>query len=255
MIAIPQREFVTASGASRTGTVHIVSADPRGRRLLRQMLYALGHAVRSFADAESFRDQGLGLRPDCVVLDSALPGEAALELQRLAQQAPVRMPVVFVAGAQASVTTAVQAMKRGAIDFLCGDVTSSDLSSAVDAAIAVADRWQAEDVRRIRAQALAGRLTPRERAVFALVLEGKLNKQIAAQLDSQEATVKVHRSRLMRKLEVRTLAELLDLGRALGQEHVAACLHLQVVSPDVRAVRSPAAYITGPRLYRNGQAA
>lgn len=206
----------------RQGIVHLVSADCRARRLARLAVRRLGYRVQSFAGARAFLAQGLVQQPDCLVLDCALPDDAAPDVQWAAQHAPVRIPVVLMGDAKTSVYIAVQAMKSGAVDFLCAPVATAELEAAIASAVAVAGVWRAEDMRRTRANVLAARLTPRERAVFALVLEGRLNKQIAADLDSQEATIKVHRSRLMRKLEVRSLAELLAFGRELDCEVLCA---------------------------------
>jgi FixJ family two-component response regulator len=254
------REHAVSFASSRAFGVHVVSADPRARRLLRHMLRALGYEVQSFGDAHAFLAGGLARRPDCVVLDGALPGRMAPELQRAAQQATVRVPVVFFGDAQVDVATAVQAMKSGAIDFLCAPISPTDLGAAIASAVTVATQWQREDLRRRRAIVLADRLTPRERAVFALVLEGKLNKQIAALLDSQEATVKVHRSRLMRKLEVRSLAELLDLGRELDrdvlrQEARACVVPLDIHAVQARGARSENFRVHSPLRYGDGEAA
>lgn len=243
-----KRDFAMPGARFRRGSVHIVSADRRARRLARLVIRGLGYGVQSFAGAGEFLGQGVVLQPDCVVLDSALPGNASPEVQRAAQHAAVRIPVVLIGDARTSVAIAVQAMKSGAVDFLCAPVPTADLEAAVASAVAVAGVWRAEDMRRKRANVLAARLTPRERAVFALVLEGKLNKQIAAELDSQEATVKVHRSRLMRKLEVRSLAELLALGRELDRDLLHADVRRHVVTLDVGGGRAPIPLPVGSRV-------
>jgi FixJ family two-component response regulator len=197
-------------------TVHVVSGNVVVCRELERLLRALGHDVDCFASAGNFLANGMPERPHCAVLDCDLPEDCVPSLQKIAQGQDARIPVVVVA-VDADVATAVRAMKAGAIDFLTLPVASDDLADAVARAALVADGWRVDEARRVRARALVERLTPRERAVFDLLLEGKLNKQIAGALDSREATVKVHRSRLVRKLEVRSLAELLELGRHLGR--------------------------------------
>jgi len=239
MTSTMKRDFAMPGARARSGSVHVVSADRRARRLARSVIRGLGYSVQSFASGSDFLSQGVALHPDCVLLDSGLPGNAAPGVQWVAQHAAVRIPVVLIGDARTSVAIAVQAMKSGAVDFLCAPMPTSDLEAAVASAIAVASVWRAEDMRRKRASVLADRLTPRERAVFALVLEGKLNKQIAAALDSQEATVKVHRSRLMRKLEVRSLAELLALGREFDRDMLHAELRHRVVPLEVGSGRVP----------------
>jgi len=254
MTSTTKRDGALPAARVRSGSAHIVSADRRARRLARLVLRAAGYGVESFASAGHFLTQGVAQQPDCVVLDSALPHHAAPDVQWAAQHAAVRIPVVLIGDARTSVAMAVQAMKSGAVDFLCAPVASADLEAAVASAVAVAGVWRAEDMRRTRALVLVSRLTPRERAVFALVLEGRLNKQIAAELDSQEATVKVHRSRLMRKLEVRSLADLLALGRELDRDLLHADVRHRVVALD--GARAAAAFpgplrAPGKRIYRD----
>lgn len=231
----------TSETHARKSSVHVVSADRRARRLSRLAVRAFGYSVQSFASSRDFLTRGMLLQPDCVLVDSALPGNAAPAVQWTAQHAPVRIPVILIGDAGTSVAIAVQAMKSGAVDFLCAPVPAADLEAAIRSAVAVAGIWRAEDMRRTRANVLASRLTPRERAVFALVLKGRLNKQIAADLDSQEATVKVHRSRLMRKLEVRSLAELLALGRELDCDVLYVDTWERVATREVRGARAAVA--------------
>jgi FixJ family two-component response regulator len=175
------------------------------------------------------------------VIDEGLPDGAATELQRFAQDAERRIPVVCIA-AQATAALAVRAMKAGAVDYLCLPVVTEDLAQAIATAVDVGRRWREEDSRRSRARALVARLTPREQSVFALVLDGMLNKQIACCLGSSEATVKVHRSRLMRKLEVRSLVELIRLGQELEGPAVPAGLVASGVTPQ-----TPSPKLTPPR--------
>jgi FixJ family two-component response regulator len=211
---------------SHARRIHIVHSDVRTRRRLHAQLVSLGYGARSFADGEGFIAGGLPECPDCLVLDCDLPDDGAPSLQLVAQHGDACVPVVFVAD-DADVGTAVRAMKAGAVDFLELPVPDEQLAEAVARATVLADAWRAEAARCARAHALVARLTPRERAVFELLLEGRLNKQIAGALDSREATVKVHRSRLIRKLEVRSLAELLDLGRQLEQDSVRVAMRMQ----------------------------
>ena len=135
---------------------------------------------------------------------------------RLAQQGDA-VPIIFIS-ADGDVPMAVRAMKAGAIDFLTKPVTEAALMAAVERALAKADERRTVRVRRAWAHELFDRLTPREREVFLHLLAGKRNKQIAGALASREATIKVHRSRLMRKLESRTLTELMHIGRELELE-------------------------------------
>lgn len=244
LVALPR------AASQHRRTIHIVSGNVLVCRELERLLRALGHAVDCFASAGNFLANGLPERPHCAVLDCDLPEDCVPSLQKIAQGQDVRIPVVVVA-IDADVATAVRAMKAGAIDFLTLPVASDDLADAVARAALVADRWRGDEARRVRARALVERLTPRERAVFELLLEGKLNKQIAGALDSREATVKVHRSRLVRKLEVRSLAELLELGRHLGRtpfESGGATQRIPAAAPNAGIV--PSASRVAPALGR-----
>lgn len=198
----------------RSYSIHVVSDDGAMRCALEGALRDLRHAVAVFADADEYVRLGGERRADCLMLDQDLPLAAATQLQHWLRGAVVRVPVVGVAFA-ASTAKVVRAMRAGALDFLCVPFGRDDLARSIEAAAQASREWREEDERRSRVRELLGRLSPRERAVFALVLEGRRNKQIAACLGNQEATVKVHRSRLMRKLEVRSLVELIRLGREL----------------------------------------
>lgn len=198
----------------RRYSIHLVSADGALCYALACALRNLGHAVEAFESASQYLGLGRTRRADCVMVDQDLPHSAASQLQQPVRSAIVRVPVICFATA-ASTANVVRAMRAGAFDFLCAPFGQVDLARSVEAAAKVAREWHEEDERRARARMLYGSLTPREREVLALVLEGKLNKQIAACLSSQEATVKVHRSRLMRKLEVRSLVALIRFGQEL----------------------------------------
>jgi FixJ family two-component response regulator len=234
-------------------TLNIVHRVREVRRALGDRLQSMGYCVRAFASAEAFLSEGLPDRPDCVLLDSDLPDVNGQSLQQIVQHPTINVPVVFVA-IDPQVTTAVRAMKDGAIDFLCMPVGADELATAVARAVQVADVWRDGEVRRSRARMLVARLTPRERAVFTLLLEGKLNKQIAGALESREATVKVHRSRLVRKLEVRSLAELLDLGRQLDRDALASDCPARSAPVPSRDAALPRSLRDGPRA-RVGEAA
>lgn len=195
-------------------SIQVVSADGAMRGALEGALRDLGHAVEAFAGADEYLMRGAEQRADCLMLDQDLPDAVASELHHRVRGAVVRVPVICVA-VGASTASVVRAMRAGALDFLCAPFGRDDLARSVAAAAEVSRAWREEDEGRARLRVLLGRLSPRERAVLALVMEGKRNKQIAACLGSQEATVKVHRSRLMRKLEVHSLVELIRMGREL----------------------------------------
>lgn len=193
------------------GTVFIVDDDPLLRRDLTRLLAAKGYGVESYPRGEPLLQRSPPDHPACVLLDVAVPGCFGLKVQsRLTHWQPPP-PVVFTA-ANASVTLAVQAMKSGAVDFIVKPGHWREILSAVERALARSERdWiraRVDDQLRDRLQ----RLTGRELTVFALIADGLPNKHAAAHLGITEKTVKVHRSRVMRKLEVGSLAGLVRLA-------------------------------------------
>jgi FixJ family two-component response regulator len=188
-------------------TVYLVDDDAAVCRSLARLMKAVGYRARTFGSPDEFlrhyRDQG----PACLVLDMKLPGMTGLELQRTLATGQWPLPIVFITG-HGDVPTSVQAMKGGAVDFLPKPFLDADLLQAVAQAL---DRSRQQHATR---QALEGvrqrleALTQREHQVLAGVVEGKLNKQIAAELGTTEKTVKVHRGRVMEKMEATSVAAL-----------------------------------------------
>ena len=205
------------SSASTKRRVYIVDRDKALCGTLERTLASLGYDVRSAASAAALAAMPLPDINCCVLVDISFSDQSAFDLQRHFLDTGADVDVVFMT-AQGDISMAVSAMKRGAVDFLTKPLRMSELLPAVDAALLRSA--QRRDLRRHRAllSARVARLTPREREVLALVLQGKRNKHIADALASQESTVKVHRSRLMRKLAVRTLADLLRIGVHLGND-------------------------------------
>ncbi len=210
---------------TRTGTVTFVEGEsPTPEGLLRLVLSA-GYTLARFDSAAAYLGAGQPPRGEdragharCLLVDAGAPRAAGMDVARFVECFGADAPVVFLA-AQPDVRAAVRAMKAGAMDYLAIPVRDVDLLAAVAAAIAQSAADLALRLRHESARARVARLTVRERQVFELVLAGRLNKQIADALGSQVATVKVHRSRLMHKLEVRSLVELLALGRELQPPH------------------------------------
>jgi FixJ family two-component response regulator len=196
-------------------TVVVIDDDPDLRDALQGLLRSVGLRVTSFASVQEFLDQ---LRPDmtgCLVLDVRLPGRSGLELQDVLAKAKVHLPIVFISG-YADVQMSVRAMKAGAVEFLTKPVRHQELLDAVQRAIEQ-DRTRREEGRAIAAlQAAFATLTTREREVMTLVVAGRLNKQIAAELGLSEATVKLHRGHAMRKMGAPSLADLVRMGDKLG---------------------------------------
>jgi len=196
-------------------TIFLVDDDPGVLKALSRLLRANGYEVRSFASPQEFlarHDPGM---PGCAVLDVAMPGLDGLALQQALTSEGTHRPVIFITG-KGDIPTSVRAMKAGAVDFLTKPVSDRDLL----AAIARAEEQDAKS-RRAHAevaaiQARITTLTPRERQVLGHVVTGRLNKQIAGDLGTVEKTIKVHRSRMMEKLGVRTVADLVRLAEKAG---------------------------------------
>ena len=196
-------------------TVFLVDDDARVLRALSRMLTAHGRDVRTFASAEQFLTEHDPEIPGCAIFDVAMPGLDGLELQRVLGVRGNQPPVIFISG-QRDVPTSVNAMKAGAVDFLTKPLRDKHLLEAIaraEQADAAARKARAE---RSTIQAKVETLTPREREVLSHVVAGRLNKQIAADLGTVEKTVKVHRGRMMEKLGVRTVADLVRLAEKVG---------------------------------------
>jgi FixJ family two-component response regulator len=185
------------------------------RRALSRLLRSARLAVTAFGSPEEFLAQYDPHAPGCLVLDLMMPGVDGLELQRALEKRGSLLPIIFLTG-RGDVPKTVQALKGGAVDFLTKPVNDENLLAAIRAAIekdGVARREQTE-LSEIRARLAT--LTAREREVLEHVLTGKLNKQIADDLGIGEKTVKVHRARVMQKMKVRSLAELVRLAGGCG---------------------------------------
>ena len=175
---------------------------------LSRLLASAGYVVRAYADAESFLSSHDPDIPGCAVVDLRLPGKDGFEVQSALESCG--RPVLFLTG-QGDIPASVRAMKAGALDFLVKPVDADDLLAAVGKAMEVdASRRRSNEERKLFEEHLA-RLTPRERQVLDQVAKGRLNKQIAGDLGTVEKTVKVHRGRMMKKMGVRTVADLVRL--------------------------------------------
>jgi FixJ family two-component response regulator len=197
-------------------TVFVVDDDPSVRKSLARLLRSAGYAAETFATAAEFLDRRRTLGAwGCLVLDVQMPGQSGLELQRELCQSPEPIPIVFITG-HGDIPTSVAAMKAGAVSFLSKPLDGADLLEAVREAGVRARQQQAEYARRHAIEKRYELLTARERQVLALVALGLPNKQIASELGIGEKTIKVHRSRVMSKMEVRSLADLVRMALAIG---------------------------------------
>lgn len=205
------------SQPSPPSTVFLVDDDTSVRKALTRLIKSAGYEVQAFASARDFLDywrvgdEG----PGCLVLDVRMPGLSGLDLQHELQSVNALLPLIFITG-HGDIPMSVQAMKDGAVDFLSKPVKDTDLLRAVEQALAraVHDRAEWNEVEGI--QRRVEKLTPREREVMALVVSGLLNKQIAFELGIVEKTIKVHRARVMEKMQVDSLAELVRLAEKVG---------------------------------------
>ena len=196
-------------------TVLIVDDDASVRKSLTRLVAAAGYGVQAFASAQEFLARPPSTGPCCLVLDVRMPGLTGLELQRTLAQAPHRIAIVFITG-HGDVATSVAAMKAGAVDFLTKPFARQALLDAIEQALARDTRELGTEARVEAISRNVALLTPRETAVFALVVTGMLNKQIASELGIGEGTVKVHRARVMEKMGAGSLAELVRLADAVG---------------------------------------
>jgi FixJ family two-component response regulator len=190
-------------------TVHLVDDDARLRAALARLLRTLGHEVAEHDSAEAFL-AGATPGPGCVVLDVRMPQASGLELQAEMARRGIALPIIFLTG-HGDIAMSVQALRAGAEDFLTKPVTRQALTVAIDRALQRdARQREAAALQAARAERLA-RLSPREREVARLLVEGQLNKQVAFALGTTERTIKAHRANIMEKLSVRSLAELVRL--------------------------------------------
>jgi len=190
--------------------VFIVDDDPDVLRALARVLRQAGFTVETFTSAAEFLKRPLSDHPSCLVLDLKLPDVSGLQLQEAMAQANIQIPIVFVSG-RGDVASTASAMRFGAVDFLEKPVDDIVLIEAVSRAVAQDASRRQQRSQQVDPRERLGRLTRREVEVCRLVARGLLNKQIADQLGVSNQTVKIHRSRLMRKLEVGSVAELVRL--------------------------------------------
>ncbi|HEV7476295.1 MAG TPA: response regulator [Burkholderiales bacterium] len=200
--------------------ISVVDDDALVLRSLDRLLRSAGFAVRTFPSSQAFLADPEA-DPGCVVIDLSLPGLGGLELQQALARSADPRPVVFITG-RGDIASSVAAMKAGAIDFLVKPFDEQALLTAVRSAV---EKDRAARGVREELSLIVGRLaalTPREREVLAGVVEGKLNKQIAAELGTAEKTVKVHRARMMRKMGVASLAGLVRAWTAIRHTDAAS---------------------------------
>jgi RNA polymerase sigma factor (sigma-70 family) len=191
--------------------IFLVDDDDSVRHALQRLIRSAGYSVHAFGSAQEFLASGYqSAGPACLVLDVSMPGVSGQELYRELQRLKVILPVIFITG-HGDIAMGVAAMKAGAADFLPKPIDEKELLRAIGNALSRAIREREEKEERDSIYARLDSLTNREREVLPPLVAGMLNKQIAAELGIVEKTVKVHRARLMRKMKVQSVAELVQL--------------------------------------------
>ncbi len=198
-----------------TPIVLIVDDDPEVRQALSSLFRSVGLEPRLFASTAEFLQHRLPDSPCCIVLDIRLPGVGGLDFQAQLTKANIHIPIVMMTG-HGDIPMSVRAMKAGAIDFLTKPFRHQDMLDAVAQAIE-RDRKRRDSEKSLdELKGLFESLTTREREIMTLVTAGLMNKQVAAELGLSEITVKIHRGHLMRKMGLRSLADLVRAAEALG---------------------------------------
>jgi FixJ family two-component response regulator len=195
--------------------IHVVDDDPSHRKAVCRLLRAAGHAVQAHASADAFLAAAPPAGPGCAILDVCMPGLDGLQLQAALAKTDDPLPVLFLTG-HGDIPASVRAMKAGAVDFLTKPVKGRDLLEAVRLALARDAEARRRKTRQGGLRTRYDALSPREREVFANVIAGRLNKQIAAGLGIAERTVKAHRARIVEKLGEPSVAGMVRLAEALG---------------------------------------
>jgi len=195
--------------------VFIIDDDDTVRETVADLLHSVGLGAQTFGSAKEFLQAKRPDVPGCIVLDVRLPGASGLEVQRTLTDSNILLPIIFISG-HGTIPMSVKAMKSGAKEFLTKPLNEQEFLDAVQACI------EQDRVRRQQARLVAelrqrfNSLTSREQEVLPFVITGRLNKQIAGQLELSEMTVKVHRGQIMRKMRARSLVELVRMADQLG---------------------------------------
>ena len=196
-------------------TVFVVDDDGPLREALRGLLRSVGLRAEVFASAADFLKLKLPDTAACLILDVRLPGVSGLDFQAELAKADIRIPIIFITG-HGDIPMTVRAMKAGAVEFLTKPFRDQDLLDAVQIALERDRARRAGDQALLEVRAHFESLTPREQQVIGFVTAGLMNKQIAAELGVSEITVKVHRGSVMKKMQARSLADLVRMADALG---------------------------------------
>jgi FixJ family two-component response regulator len=194
--------------------VFVVDDDPLVRDSIADLLRSAGFTVRTFESAGEFIRSPHPDVPGCLILDVELPGISGLDLQAELAKSGVEMPIVFLTG-HGDIPMSVRAMKAGAVEFLTKPCGKQELFDAIEEALLRDGEARKQRSDNFELQQRLETLTPRERQVLALVVAGRLNKQIAGELGTTDLTIKVHRGRVMRKMGADSLADLVRIAERL----------------------------------------
>lgn len=195
--------------------VYLVDDEPSVLKALGRLLRSAGFEAKAYANPADFLEEHDPRRPGCLVLDLAMPGITGLELQQKLATLGSMLPTIFLTG-NGDVHSGVKAMKEGAVDFLTKPVSDDDLLAAINQAIEQNRNLRKLKAARAEIENRLSRLTPREREVLLHIISGKMNREVAVDLGTAEKTIKVHRARIMEKVEVTSVAELVRLTEQAG---------------------------------------